>query len=201
MQEVVITKEQLEEIKGKELYILKEFDRICQENGLKYSLIYGTLLGAVRHGGFIPWDDDVDVCMLREDYEKFCKIAPKRLPEDLFYQSHETEREYFQLFDKIRLNNTIFKEKYYAQYHIHHGIYIDIFPCDKIPQNMFKRKLQLIFYQFYRIGVMTRYLDSNQRRGIKKYVSRILQVLYSFFSMDYLYSMAEKKATMYNLKD
>ena len=121
MQGIVVTAEQLEQIKKKGLYILKEFDRVCRENNLRYSLIYGTLLGAVRHGGFIPWDDDVDVCMLREDYEKLRRIAPKALPKNLFYQCHETDKEYFQLFDKIRMNDTVFKEKYYTKYHMHHG--------------------------------------------------------------------------------
>lgn len=198
MQEITITEEQLEEIKKKELYILKEFDRVCKNNNLKYSLIYGTLLGAVRHGGFIPWDDDVDVCMLREDYEKFRKVAPKMLSKDFFYQSHETDREYFQLFDKIRLNDTVFKEKYYAQYHMHHGVYIDIFPCDKIPNNTFIRKVQLFLYQFYRVGVMTRFLDTEQRKGVKKILSKILSKFYSNFSMEHLYTNAEKIAKKYN---
>lgn len=200
MQEIVVTSKQLEQIKKKELFILKEFDRICRENNLKYSLIYGTLLGAVRHGGFIPWDDDVDVCMLRDDYEKLRKIAPEKLPKGLFYQCHETDKEYYQLFDKIRMDNTIFKEKYYTKYNMHHGIYIDIFPCDNIPKNTLKRKIQLISYQFYRIGLMTRYLDSNERSDIKKYISRILEKFYSIFSMDYLYSKAEQKATTYDKK-
>lgn len=198
MQGIVVTAEQLEQIKKKGLYILKEFDKVCRENNLRYSLIYGTLLGAVRHGGFIPWDDDVDVCMLREDYEKLRRIAPKALPKNLFYQCHETDKEYFQLFDKIRMNDTVFKEKYYTKYHMHHGIYIDIFPCDNIPKNAFKRKMQLISYQFYRIGLMTRYLDSDQRAGVKKYASRILGKLYSIFPMDYLYAKAEEKATIYD---
>ena len=96
------------------------------------------------------------------------------------------------------MNNTVFKEKYYTKYHMHHGIYIDIFPCDNIPQNTFKRKRQLISYQFYRIGLMAKYLDSSQRKGIKKYISCILEKLYSNFSMDYLYSKAEENATIYD---
>jgi len=201
MQEIMVSEEQLTQIKSKELYILKEFDRVCRENGLKYSLIYGTLLGAVRHKGFIPWDDDVDVCMLREDYEKFRRIAQDKLPNELFYQSHCTDKEYFQLFDKIRLNGTVFAEKYYAKYHMHQGIYIDIFPCDKIPNSPIKKKVQLIAYQFFRVGLMSRYLDSSQRKGFKKWCARILGVVYSVFSMDYLYAKAEKIAKMYNRDD
>lgn len=72
-----LTKEMLERVQKIELEMLIEVDRICKENDIKYTIIGGTLLGAVRHGGFIPWDDDADVAMLRPEYEKFCSIIDK----------------------------------------------------------------------------------------------------------------------------
>ena len=68
--------------------IFVEFDKICTKHGLRYSMEGGTLLGAVKYQNFVPWDDDIDVIMLREDYEKFLKIAPSELPQDYFIQSH-----------------------------------------------------------------------------------------------------------------
>ena len=73
-----------------ELDILKEFDRICRENGLSYTVAGGTMIGAVRHKGFIPWDDDIDVGMSVRDYRKFCRIAPKQLGEKFFFQNSYT---------------------------------------------------------------------------------------------------------------
>ena len=77
-----------------EFDILKELDNICKTNGIKYYLAYGTALGAVRHKGFIPWDDDIDVVMLRDDYDKFCKLAPEEIPDDLFFQTVYSNIEY-----------------------------------------------------------------------------------------------------------
>ena len=68
------------------LEIMVEIDKLCRKHDIKYWLDGGTLLGAVRHGGFIPWDDDLDICMMQEDYEKFIEIAPKELPEHLLLQ-------------------------------------------------------------------------------------------------------------------
>ena len=76
----------------KQLSILKEVDRICRKHKLSYWLDGGTLLGAMRHGGFIPWDDDLDICMIREDYERFVKIAVNEFPEDMMLQTREIGR-------------------------------------------------------------------------------------------------------------
>ena len=110
-----------------ELDILKEFDRICRENGLSYTVAGGTMIGAVRHKGFIPWDDDIDVGMSVGDYRKFCRIAQKQLGEKFFFQNSYTD-----MWDvsiaKIRMNGTTAIEEGAEKYNYHQGIWIDIFP-------------------------------------------------------------------------
>lgn len=117
-----------------ELEILLELDRICKKHDIHYWLDAGTLLGAVRHGGFIPWDDDIDVGMLRPDFEKFMEIAPKELGTDYFLQSRETDPNYPFSFPKIRKNHTTFIEWALKSIDMHHGIYIDIFVYDVLPE-------------------------------------------------------------------
>lgn len=116
-----------------ELEILNEFVRICEAHSLQYYLVGGTLLGAVRHKGFIPWDDDIDVAMPREDYDSFAQIAPQELNSQYFYQSPETDPYYFLTYAKIRKNGTkVYEERFkYAKFH--KGIFIDIFPLDLCP--------------------------------------------------------------------
>ena len=113
-----------------ELIILDEFVRICKKHNLQYYLMWGTLIGAVRHGGFIPWDDDIDVGMPREDYKKFLKIAQVELGEKFFLQYSKTDKYTSAPFAKIRLNNTAFYEKDDYNFKRHRGIYIDIIPMD-----------------------------------------------------------------------
>ncbi len=117
-----------------QLDMLVKFDRICAEHGLAYFLDSGTALGAVRHGGFIPWDDDVDVAMPRADYEKLLEIGARGLPDQLFLQTYETDPAYMMPFAKIRLGNTFFPEPVKAYEKLkYRGIYIDVFPFDRIP--------------------------------------------------------------------
>lgn len=128
-----LNSEELRRLQFIELKILLEFDRICQKYGLGYFLTFGTALGAVRHHGFIPWDDDIDVGMLRPDYDKFCSIVEKELGEEYFWQSCETDKNYFFFFGKIRLNHTCYKDKDFSHVKGHHGIYIDVFPFEGAP--------------------------------------------------------------------
>lgn len=118
-----------------EFNILKEFVRICDELELTYFLVCGSALGAAKYKGFIPWDDDIDVGMPREDYDIFCAKAQEMLPEHLFLQNSNTDKYYPLIFSKIRDCNTTFIEKSYATSNINHGIYIDVFPLDGYPEN------------------------------------------------------------------
>lgn len=129
-----------EKLKSIELDILREFIKICEENSLQYFMVGGSALGAVRHKGFIPWDDDIDVGMPREDYEKFLTVAQERLPSPLFLQSYRTDKNYPNIFAKIRNSDTTFVEKTVSHLDMNHGVYIDIFPLDGHPKDPKKEK-------------------------------------------------------------
>ncbi len=118
-----------------EFDMLKEFVRICDELNLKYYLVCGSALGAAKYGGFIPWDDDLDVALPREDYKVFCEKAQSMLPDHLFVQNYLTDDGFPLIFTKIRNSNTTFIEKSYCHLDINHGIYIDVFPLDGYPDS------------------------------------------------------------------
>ena len=110
-----------------EFEMLKEFVRICDELNLRYYLVCGSALGAAKYGGFIPWDDDVDVALPRPDYDVFCQRAQDMLPKHLFLQNHKTDPNYPMIFSKIRHSGTTYVEKSLAKLNMNHGIYTDIF--------------------------------------------------------------------------
>ncbi len=121
----------LEEHQKALYFLLCEFDRVCRKLDIPYFLFAGTLLGAVRHKGFIPWDDDLDVLMCRRDYERFMKEAPAVLDRERFYLQEEFTQHWPMFFSKLRLNDTTCLEKYHPKdTQIHQGVYMDIFPCD-----------------------------------------------------------------------
>ncbi len=135
-----------------EFNILVSFISACDRLGLKYYLLGGTLLGAVRHRGFIPWDDDIDVGMLRADYEVFLHEGQKLLPESYFLQTFETDPDYPQCFAKLRDSGTTFIETSVRHRKINHGVYIDIFPLDYYPektvqQRLLRLKLRALFFR------------------------------------------------------
>jgi lipopolysaccharide cholinephosphotransferase len=113
-----------------ELEILNEVVRICEKNKLQYFLIGGTLLGAIRHKGFIPWDDDLDIAMPREDYEKFILSSKNELSKEYWLHCSGTDPNYWLPFAKVRKKGTVFDEYNSRNIVANKGIYIDIFPLD-----------------------------------------------------------------------
>ena len=146
-------RELIEKLHRCEIEIMDEFDRVCKKNNLTYYMVGGTLLGAVRHGGFIPWDDDVDLAMPRRDYNKLLEIADREFSDRFFLQTLYNDPGYENRFAKIRMNNTLFVEESLVNTKRHHGIYIDIWPLDEGRENFGfiqrKRKALLTLITWY----------------------------------------------------
>lgn len=141
---IYLTEEQLNRLHVIQLDMLLEVRRICTKHNIKYSLIGGTLLGAVRHEGFIPWDDDADVGMLREDYEKFRIMCETELDREKYYFQDDRNTESYRWgYGKLRRKNTLFLRE--NQKHLNFGqeIFIDIFPLDYTPDNMLLRYVHM----------------------------------------------------------
>ena len=130
---------QTKAIQKLDLVLLKEFDTVCRKIGVNYFICGGTMLGFMRHGGFIPWDDDIDVGMLRADYDKFIKEANKHLGEDFFLQTRKSDKKIPYLFSKIRLNGTSYVTQYNEKRDFHKGICLDLFPFDYVPNSLSER--------------------------------------------------------------
>lgn len=139
---IELTKEQLRQLQLTELEMLVEVDRICKKCGIHYNIIAGTLLGAVRHGGFIPWDDDADVALLRPEYEKFRKACETELDTTRFYfQDHRNTPGYRWGYGKIRRKDTLFLREHQEHMPYEQGVFIDVFPLDYVPENYIHRCL------------------------------------------------------------
>lgn len=140
---IEISKEQLRQIQMIQLEMLQEVDRICRKCGIKYNIIAGTLLGAVRHGGYIPWDDDADVAFLRPEYEKFRKACKTELDTSRFYfQDHRNTKGYRWGYGKLRRKNTLFLREHQEHMPYEQGVFIDIFPLDGVPDNYIMRSIK-----------------------------------------------------------
>ena len=157
MDQIEHTQKQLWET---EQEILDVIHKVCTENGLRYSLAYGTLLGAVRHGGFIPWDDDLDIMMPREDYEKLISIWPSAAPKGFLLETERMYDDFVNTFLKIRKDHTAFLQFDSERTKRHHkGIFVDIFPADRLAQGKLSRQVQyfdfavsLLFNRGYKSG-------------------------------------------------
>lgn len=138
--------EELRAVQQTELEMLVEIDRICRKNGIPYTLDSGTLLGAVRHRGFIPWDDDADVVMTRDAYERFFEACRTELDRERFFlQDYRNEKEYRWGYPKMRRNNSLLIREDQTMLPWHQGIFVDIFVYDNVPDNWAARRLHLFF--------------------------------------------------------
>lgn len=141
----------IREYQLRSLPLLTEIDRVCKAHGLRYYIIAGTLLGAVRHGGFIPWDDDMDIAMMREDYDMLTEHAGEWLEKPFYMASHKSSPLYPKYFAKLEDSSTTVVENRHLGYT--GGIYIDIFPLDAVPDSKVLRA-----FHFYRFNLLRRLL-------------------------------------------
>lgn len=137
---IQLSKDELRKLQLIELELLIEFDRVCRENHIRYTLTGGTLLGAVRHGGFIPWDDDADVSMLRTEYEKFRKACETDLGCGFYFQDMKNTKGYRWGYGKLRKKGTLFLREHQEHMPYEQGVFIDIFPRDCVPDGKLRRK-------------------------------------------------------------
>ncbi|MCM0726941.1 LicD family protein [Parabacteroides sp. Y3-G-102] len=162
------------------LRMFKIIDHICRQHNLKYWMCSGTLLGAIRHQGFIPWDDDLDICIIREDYEKFLTIAQTELPKDLFLQTRETDPfyDYLALPCKIRDKNSLIISNGIENKQYNMGLFIDIFPADRYHLNptIFKKEQRHKSYFFYLCKGLDAELDK-KNSTVKRFVSYLNPIL------------------------
>lgn len=182
------------------LDIAIEFKRICDKYKLDYFLIGGTLLGAVRHGGFIPWDDDMDVGMLREDYEKFLAVAPNELGDGFSLQYNLTDPAYAHGFAKIRIDGTQLVEDYTANSKQHNGIYLDIFPYDRMPDNKISQTFHYLSFKCLKwaaLGKTDYSFVDNKKRIFAKIMSKVL----FFYSLEQTIEKMENVCQRYNKKE
>lgn len=139
IEEFQYTQENLRKLQLAECTALQELDRICRRNDIKYIIDAGTLLGAVRHGGFIPWDDDIDIRMLRPEYNRFVEICEKELDKRFFLQTYDSDPGYRWGYARMLLVGSRYQRRDHEMLKSKTGIFIDIFPNDPIPDNPFGR--------------------------------------------------------------
>lgn len=136
------------QVQGKILETMKYIDQLCRAHGIEYYIMGGTALGAVRHGGFIPWDDDLDIFMTPSQYEKFKAVFEAQNSEQFVLQEWRTTPKYLE-YAKVRMNGTTFIEEVYKdRKDMHHGIYVDIMILHKVPEGKLIQKLVYLESKF-----------------------------------------------------
>ncbi|MDR3156994.1 MAG: LicD family protein [Lactobacillales bacterium] len=182
-----------------ELDIAKEIKRICDKHNINYFLAYGTLLGAVRHKGFIPWDDDMDIGMLREDYEKFLKIADKELDSQYVLKHWFNDETYHLCFAKVMKKGTLALESA-SKRASEQGIYVDVLPYDNVIVSNQKQK-KFIYVVARMLLIKCKVYPWLEKKGIniKKYIMYLpIRLFVVFFSRNFLIKKFDKMMRQYN---
>ncbi len=174
------------------LEIIRDIDTVCRNNGIVYYIMGGTALGAVRHGGFIPWDDDLDIMMTPENYYKF-KSCFNSLPKEKYHLQEWGRIEDMIALAKVRMNNTTYLQEHWKNKLIHHGILIDIIILHNVPNNLHRRYIQYMWSKY-----ITAKRASNRKETKGGKLIQFLLRVFRVFPKDFLLKYAMKQIYKYN---
>lgn len=184
---------ELEEVKRIQLDILRHIHVFCAEHGIRYSLAFGTLLGAIRHQGYIPWDDDIDIMMPRADYEKFIHIFSD---EKYVLGDHSLDPNYVDVFAKIHDPNIILVDHRDTQQT--YGAFVDIFPIDDMPDDIKEQNKLLRKKSFWNIAYNYKIMHASSKRvWYKNVVILIAHLLLLPLTLDYLIKKVQSLSMQY----
>lgn len=198
---IKLNDEDLKKLHEEMLQLLIEVDKICKKNNIPYFLAGGTLLGAIRHKGFIPWDDDIDIHMFRKDYEQFCEICKKELNKDRYFlQNQCTDEHYNWVYGKLRLKNTSFVRA--GQEHIKQedGIFIDICPIDNLTSGEFRQRLTTLICKMCRKLLWAQVGKKNAGTVYSRLLFKVLSLIPRTLTItifNYFSSIYNKKETSF----
>ncbi len=206
-----MSQETIRKVQLCQLDILEQVDKLCKKHGLTYFAVGGTVLGAVRHQGFIPWDDDMDIAMPREDYEKFLSLAIRELPEQYHLQHFSTEPATPFYFAKVRKSGTLFVEYPVKDLPIHQGVFIDIFPFDAVPDGPWMRKLHhglcRLAYRLFSCKALKSRIDPSfeklgvHKRGFRSFARKVLYICMKPLPPRWTFQLVDRCLRMCNGSD
>ena len=197
---IVASEIQLKQLKNIELNILKIFEMICEKENIEYFMAGGTLLGAVRHKGFIPWDDDIDIVMKRAEYNSFLKVCDKYLPDYMKLVNPETDPHYGLTFSKLMDTRSEFGEIFTKDIPVEKGVFIDIFPLDNAPDSRMKRSIHKIKRYYWKKMLLLKCKYNFGKKGVKGLIYKLLELYANLFTKKYIIKKYETNAQKYNLK-
>lgn len=189
----------LTELKTIELEIMKKIHSFCIETGIEYNLAFGSLIGAVRHQGFIPWDDDIDICMLREDYNRFRKEFPNYAKNHgLFVASNDTTPLYLRAMAKVCDERTLLVEPEY-QFSEPIGVFVDVFPVDGTPDNKVHRYLHIMHIRLLTLCFFAG-LKKDEYFTEKRLSKKVLRTISKIVGLNRIEKMIEACSSKYTVK-
>lgn len=216
MQEILQTKEQIESKKDNRIFghtlrdiqmvaldILKEVDRVCKKNNIKYFLEAGSALGVARYSGFIPCDDDIDIGMFREDYDKFQKIAETELNTGYIMQRIQPGRDYPYPYMQVVKDNTCFVRLEFKKARMHHGIHIDIAPFDHVPEDKEMREKQIDTIRKYTSLIRKKLIPEpyESKNPVKSFIVNSPYYMLKFVPLKLLINRQHKEFTRFKNMD
>ena len=197
---MILNNEQLKLLQIKETEILKEIDRLCRKHNIYYTLAYGTLIGAIRHKGFIPWDDDIDIFMTRDNFDKFISVI-NEMDKKFFYVDSFYNKHYGLRFGKVMMNGTIMQEQVTSK-KVPCGIFVDLFVMEKTSLNKKEQIKQFNDYWALRRVSLRRSHYVIKKNPIHRFIFNVFGCLFKLIPTSYLNKKDNKIKLRFNdLKD